>query len=80
MCSAKEKVIAFYAREDDTLLTVCSYPAKTELLLRYNGNNDQREKKFKNFTVIPNQTHGPNLQWTSIYNINDNSYSLISLL
>ena len=49
MCSAKEKVIAFYAREDDTLLTVCSYPAKTELLLRYTGNIDQREKKIQKF-------------------------------
>jgi hypothetical protein len=43
ICSDIAKVIAFYAREDEKLLIVCSYPFKTELILSKFGNNAPRK-------------------------------------
>ena len=83
VCSDGAKVVAFHAHEDETLLTVCTYSATnatTEIIVSSYASVTNYKRKFVlsyeiKYMVLTSK--GQIL--ASIYNISDNSYSLISL-
>jgi hypothetical protein len=59
MCSNGTKVVAFQAHEDDTLLTVCTMEATTEIILSKYGKTNSRktlvfDQKIKNMFITSN--------------------------